>query len=182
VGSTISYDGGGGSAGGGEGFDPGSASGAIGLGLGFLGGFFTPHGTGKGRLAARGQAAQAAKLQRLSMASAAIAQREASVLHDFEQRNPGQPGQLVTFNPDPSVQKLVGVIQNIRESIQTASSVRQAKNRQERLVKKEAKLARLELKKAAKLEVNVAANYGPNTGYWREFGAPPPAWLIERRV
>jgi hypothetical protein len=157
---------------------PGAAS-ATGAVIGFAAGFATPR-AGKGRLAARGQAAYSAKLARLAQAQAALQYRTSSALHAFEQQNPGMPAVVDTFNPDPRVRQLTETIQSIQQVIQTTHDVKQQKKLIKREEQKQAKLERRTLKEANKQQIRVANAAGPNAGYWREYGAPAPLYFSQR--
>jgi hypothetical protein len=139
-------------------------------------------GGGSGQKAVRGALQGALKLQKLTIAAQGLAGREQSAMHDFEARSGGAPGDVYEFNPDPKVQKIAAAVRQVQGLIATAKNARQAKKFQKKEEKLVAKMTRRNLKTADQIEINVGAEFGANAGYWREHGAPAPAWLSQRGV
>lgn len=135
---------------------------------------------GKGRMAARGQAAAAADFARLQAGVQGLQFREAEAYRAFEATG-GTVGMPVTFNPDPKVQKLGKAIVAVKQAIELNTKVRKEKKLLQKERELEKKLAKRELRTAPITEVRVTDIYGPNAGYWRERGAPPPLWLVQGR-
>jgi len=129
------------------------------------------HGLG-GALAAQ------ARAQTASYLSQALFQRQSQALHAFEQQTPGGVGQLV-INPaiDPRAEQLATALLRVKGLI---ASGRAGKRLAKKEMKLEKKLEKRELAISPLAEVRVANLYGPNAGYWREYGAPPPLWLTQR--
>lgn len=130
-------------------------------------------------MAARGAAATELKLRTYSENLAGLAAREASVLHAFEQANPGGVGTVVEFNPDPKLAKLaVKLAATVQSALQARGDARREKKFLQKERRLENKIARREAATADLAEVRVSEAYGPNAGYWSERGAPPPLWLF----
>lgn len=136
-----------------------------------------------GPLAGLGGALQAqARAQIYSYLSQSLFQRQAMALHAFEtQEAPGTPGELIV-NPsiDPRSRELVGAIQKIQGVIDVARKAGKAKKLAKKQAKLEVKLEKRQLEVSPQADVRYAQLYGPNAGYYREYGAPEPLFLTQR--
>lgn len=157
----------------------GSAGGLLGTELGAILGKFGVGASGKGKMAARGQAAAAAKAQRAQMQISALQRREDVALHAFEAANPTNQGQVIVQNPaDKKLQHFIDAAAKVAQLIQTTTNAHAERRLQKKELKLQAKIAKRELAVSPQAEVRVVGLYGPNEGYWAERGAPPPAWLL----
>lgn len=139
-------------------------------------------GGGGGPLRGLGGTLQAqARAARAQYLSQALYQREAQALHTFEQQTPGGVGQLYVNEPiDPKAQKLAEAAIKIENLLKSARSAKKAKKLAKKEAHIQAKLAKRELEISPQAEIRVSNIYGPNAGYWPEYGAPPPAFLLQR--
>ncbi len=119
-----------------------------------------------------------ARAQTAGYLSQAFYQRQAQALHAFEQQTPGGVGELITQPAiDPKAQQLAEALVKIKGLIAAGRSGKRLAGKEAKLEKK---LAKRELLISPQAEVRVANLYGPNAGYWREYGAPAPLWLTQR--
>lgn len=153
-----------------------SVYGVVGLVQGSLGG--SARGTGKA--AARGEIARQERLSgfagRSSLRQFQIEQARVA----FGESNPGELGFLVetpVMSLPPSLAK--------KQAHREARLTRLQGQKQTRPVRQAEKQiqARIEAGRNRAIpfnDIRVATTTGANAGYWRERGAPPPSWLMER--
>lgn len=136
------------------------------------------HQAGSGRMAARGAAAAAQKAAELAYNRDLLQSRYSQAWSSFARSNPYEPGFAVTSieNAQPGILKdLLKLEQRLAEK----EALPQTHQRIQRERKIENKIGAKQAKLAESTRVRIAGYFGPNAGYWRERGAPPPLWLTQ---
>lgn len=134
---------------------------------------------GTGKMAARGAAAEQIKLAGIDYRNQLLQQKVAQAQTEFAETNPFEPGFQVTAIEN-APEKLGKMRAKAISKLQQLGGKQQTKKVIAKQNKVLAKIGRVENKLAPYTDVRIAELSGPNSGYWRERGAPPPLWLTQR--
>lgn len=140
--------------------------------------------TGTGRMAARGIAQQNLKVSQQQFALEEARRNVELAYADFARTNPFEEGFMVE-TPGGLGALSEKTLKLVRKNVQKLTQLA-AKKQTGKVIRKEKKIAAQIQAREAKLapytEVRISELRGPNAGYWRERGAPPPLFLTQRNA